>query len=374
MKNFKIISGIAQFATFHDFAQEMMLSGHDLVITNSSIFAPVVKNENSGCLTLFLEDYGSGEPTDEMVDAILKDLEDCRYDRIIAIGGGSVIDVAKFICLARKGDTTDALFDRKDSLTKVCPLIVIPTTCGTGSEVTSVAVVNRLKMGTKMGLQTDAMYPDQAALIEEMLGSLPYGVFATSSIDAMVHAAESYLSPNACAHSRLFSKDALRLLVGSWVKAVQNGNPEKDWKNNAADYLLGANEAGIAFGYAGCGAVHACAYPLGGVHHVAHGQSNQMMFAAVMKKYKELAPVGRINELEDILADILGCEREAALENLYALMDKILPLRPLHEVGMSEEEITLFARDVIENQQRLLKNNYIPFTEDDLADIYRSAF
>ena len=100
-----------------------------------------------------------------------------------------------------------------------------------------------------------------------MLSSLPYGVFATSSIDAMIHAVESYLSPNACALSELFSERALSLILKGWKDAVASGSKD-GWKAYAAEFLRASNYAGIAFGHAGCAAVHALSYPLGGVHHI----------------------------------------------------------------------------------------------------------
>ena len=101
--------------------------------------------------------------------------------------------------------------------------MIVPTTCGTGSEVTNISIINRTRKGTKMGLVSSSMFADEAALIPGMLETLPYGVFATSSIDAMVHAVESFLSPNACAFSRLFSEKALELILRGWKTAVAKG-------------------------------------------------------------------------------------------------------------------------------------------------------
>lgn len=90
--------------------------------------------------------------------------------------------------------------------------------------------------------------------------------------------------------------------------------------------------AGLGFGYAGCAAVHACAYPLGSVYHIPHGQSNQLMFASVMKKYKEIKPTGRINDLEAVIAETLGVDQTEALDKLYALMDDVLQSRAIKEL------------------------------------------
>ncbi len=155
-----------------------------------------------------------------MVDAILDDLRGKEFDRIIAVGGGTVIDIAKVLTVAKATDRVDDLYDRMANLEKEHELIIVPTTCGTGSEVTNISIINRTTKGVKVGLVSPAMFADEAALVPVMLLSLPYPVFATSSIDAMVHAVESYLSPNACALSELFSEKALHLILSCWKDAV----------------------------------------------------------------------------------------------------------------------------------------------------------
>lgn len=373
MKAFQIKPAIAEYTDFGTMAKELHLGARDLILTNEYIYNPTIAALHLGCHTCFQEKYGAGEPTDGMVDAILDDLRGKEYDRIIAVGGGTVIDIAKVLTVARPKDRVDDLYDHMASLQKEHPLIIVPTTCGTGSEVTNISIINRTTKGVKVGLVSPAMFADEAALIPELLQSLPYPVFATSSIDAMVHAVESYLSPNACAISELFSEKALQLILRSWKKAVASGSQD-GWKQNALEFLRASNFAGIAFGYAGCAAVHAMAYPLGGVHHIPHGQANQLMFADVMRKYQEKRPIGKLNQLEDLLAAELDVEPVFALETLYALMDEVLKKDPLREHGVTAEELPDFAHNVIETQQRLLGNNYVELTEDDILSIYRAAF
>ena len=257
---------------------------------------------------------------DVMVDAILDELRDKNYDRIIAVGGGTIIDIAKVIAVATSEDRVDDLYDRMASLEKVHPLVIVPTTCGTGSEVTNISIINRTTKGVKQGIVSPAMFATEAALIPGMLASLPYGVFATSSIDAMIHAVESYLSPNACAISELFSESALHLILTGWRAAVDNGSRDA-WKKFAARFLRASNFAGIAFGHAGCAAVHALSYPLGATYHVAHGESNYAMFTGVMKNYMELKTDGEIAKLNRFLADILECPVRYVYEELEKLLE-----------------------------------------------------
>ena len=189
----------------------------------------------------------------------------------------------------------------------------------------------------------------------------------------MIHAVESFLSPNACAISELFSKSALHLILSGWRAAVDNGDRDA-WKKYAARFLRASNFAGIAFGHAGCAAVHALSYPLGGAHHVPHGQSNQLMFADVMRKYQEKKPVGKLNKLEEILAAELDTEPVFALEELYKLMNAVLEKKQLREVGVTADELPVYAKTVLETQQRLLNNNYVELTEEDILSIYTNAF
>lgn len=373
MKAFHLIPSVAEYAEFSDFAAEAQLGTDDLILTNEYIYEPAISAQKLGCHTLFQEKYGAGEPTDVMVDAILDELRGKKYNRIIAVGGGTIIDIAKVLAVASPVDRVDNLYDRMpDGLKKLHPLIIVPTTCGTGSEVTNISIINRTTKGVKQGIVSPSMFADEAALIPGMLKSLPFGVFATSSIDAMIHAVESYLSPNACAISELFSERALSLILHGWQAAAAGS--KDSWKAHAASFLRASNFAGIAFGHAGCAAVHALSYPLGSVHHIPHGQANQLMFADVMRKYQEKQPIGKLNQLEAILAEDLDVKPAAALEALYTLMDAILRKDPLREHGVTADELPIYAKNVLATQQRLLGNNYVPLNEQDILDIYHHAF
>ena len=126
-----------------------------------------------------------GEPTDVMAEAILRDAAATGCNRVVAIGGGTVIDIAKVLAVGG-GESIDELYGMAPELPKRRELVLIPTTCGTGSEVTNISILNRTRLGTKMGLVGPAMYADAAVLIPQLLEGLPFGVFATSSIDALV--------------------------------------------------------------------------------------------------------------------------------------------------------------------------------------------
>ena len=373
MKGFSIKTEIEEYDTFEQYAAQAGLGPEDLVLCGEHTYDKYVAPLSLGTQTLFREKYGKGEPTDGMVDAILDVLREKEFNRIIAIGGGTVVDIAKVVAVAGKEDKVDDLYDHVDSLKKVHPLVIIPTTCGTGSEVTNISVINRVSKGVKMGLASNGMLADKAVMITDMLDSLPYKIFATSSIDAMVHSVESFLSPNGCSISELFSAEALKTIIQCWKKSVEAGGGDA-WKAYAADFLNASNWAGLGFGYAGCAAVHACAYPLGSVYHIPHGQSNQLMFKDVMEKYREIRPSGKINGLEDIIGTCLGVAQSEALPALYELMDKVLKKEPLRNFGVKESDLPVFAEDVIKTQQRLLKNNYVELSEEQVLEIYKAAY
>ena len=223
MKGFSIKTEIEEFDTFEQFAKDAELGPNDLVLCGEHTFNKYIAKLDLGVQTLFREKYGKGEPTDSMVDAILDELRNKIYNRIVAVGGGTVIDIAKAVAVAGPSDKVDDLYDNVGNLNKYHPLIIVPTTCGTGSEVTNISVINRVSKGVKMGLADASMLADQAVMITNMLESLPYKIFATSSIDAMVHSVESFLSPNGCSTSRIFSAEALKTILICWSKSVAEG-------------------------------------------------------------------------------------------------------------------------------------------------------
>ena len=139
-------------------------------------------------------------------------------------------------------------------------------------------------------------------------------------------------------------------------------------------FLLASCYAGIAFGNAGCAAVHALSYPLGAVYHVPHGESNYAMFTGVMKMYLSVRTDGAIAQLSAFLAQRLGCQPGEVFAELEKLLSCLLPKKALHEYGMKEEEIDAFTDSVIENQQRLLANNFVPLSRDQIFAIYRALY
>lgn len=370
MREISIRPEIYSFDSAAEFVREFGIGEGDLMITNEYIYEPYFKALCSGCGIIFQEKYGSGEPTDEMVEAICKDITG-DYKRVVAVGGGTVIDIAKLFALEQVAPVLD-LYDGKITPVKNKELVLVPTTCGTGSEVTNISILALVSRGTKKGLAVDALYADQAVLIPELLGTLPMPVFATSSIDALIHAIESSLSPKGNETTRMFGYKAIELILGGYLKIRDEG--PQTVKQLSHQFLLASNYAGIAFGNAGCAAVHAMSYPLGAAYHVPHGESNYAMFTGVMKNYLEIKSEGEIARLNRFIAEILGCEQERVYEELEELLNILIKKKPLSAYGMKESEIDEFTDSVLENQQRLLANNFVPLDRERIKKIYTELY
>ncbi|MFR2775896.1 MAG: 4-hydroxybutyrate dehydrogenase [Anaerostipes sp.] len=359
-----------KFKTCRDFAKAFELKEGDLILTNEYIFNPYFGNLGLNVETIFQEQYGAGEPTDVMVDAIIEDAKKKGCKRIIAVGGGTIIDIAKVLAIS-DGESVDELYDLPVT-EKKHPLIIIPTTCGTGSEVTNISIINRTRLGVKMGLTGEALFADSAVLIPELLEGLPFPVFAASSIDALVHAVESSLSPKATPYTKLFGYKAIEMILTGFQKIAKDGKDAL--KGLLEEFLIASNYAGLAFGTAGCAAVHALSYPLGGAYHVPHGESNYAMFTGVLKNYMEIRKDGEIEVLNSYMADLLGCDVEVVYEKLEELLDQLLPKKALHEYGVTEDELEIFTKSVMETQGRLMGNNFVPLDEQRVLKIYRELY
>lgn len=368
MRLISIKPEISEYKTFKEFEDAFKLTEKDFIFTTKFVAEVFLKPYKC----FLFEDYGLGEPTDEMIDAILKDARKKDYKRIVAIGGGSVLDIAKLIALRPTGFSLD-YFEKKVPIEKDKELILIPTTCGTGSCVTNISIAEIISKHTKLGLAVDELYADKAVLIPELVRGLPYPFFIASSIDALIHAMESFLSPRSNRYAELFSIGAIELILESYKKLLIKG---KEYRTEIIeDFLIGSNYAGIAFGNTGVGAVHALSYLLGGNYHVPHGEANYQFLIEVFKTYNRKNPKGKIVQLNKILARILEIKyTENVYEKLAETLDKLLARKPLKEYGMKPEEIESFADSVIKGQQRLLANNYVELSRDEIRDIYKALY
>ena len=372
MKLLKINTEIHKFDTCEEFYKELNIGEDDLIITNEYIYTPFFKELNIKTNVVFQEKYEVGEPSDEMVDKMYEDIKKLSYKRVIGIGGGSVLDTAKIFSLETFTPALD-LFDKKIEAIKAKELVLVPTTCGTGSEVTNIAILGLKSRDTKLGLAVDSLYADYAYIIPKLLTSLPLKPFAHSSIDALIHAAESALSPGATIYTKMFSYEAIKLILSTFIKIVKE---KKDYKDLdlLESLLMASNFAGISIGNVGTGAVHAMSYPLGGKYHIPHGESNYALFTEVFKTYTSLNPNGEIKRLNSLIAEILNCDIETVYDELEILLNDLIKRKPLKEYGVTIEDIADFTENVITKQTRLTKNNYVPLSPEQISKIYSDLY
>lgn len=371
MKNFKLSTEIFTFDNCKEFCDQFNINKSDLIITNEYIYRPFFEEYTNGATVIYRRDYGSGEPNDKMVEDIYNNVKNTDFKRVIGIGGGSILDIAKLFALEKLTPVCD-LFEKKFAPKKNKELILIPTTCGTGSEITNISVLHLSSINSKLGLAHDEILADYAVLIPELLKVLPFKVFAASSIDALIHAIESFVSPKASVFTEMYSIEAMKMILNGFKHIVDNG---KDSLNSLLnDFLIASTYAGIAFGNAGCGAVHAMSYPLGSIYHVPHGESNYVFFTEVFKTYEKINSTGKIQRLNYILANILNCSEKETFEELEKLLFKILPKKSLKGYGASEEDLEIFTDNVLTKQGRLMGNAYVPLDRDTIYNIYKTLY
>ena len=295
---------------------------------------------------------------------------------VAGFGGGSSLDVAKLAALLiGSREDIDGAWGVGNAKGPRLPLALVPTTAGTGSEVTPVSIIT-VGAEEKRGVSSPIILPDIAVLDPELTLGLPPAITAATGVDAMVHAIEAYASKNANNNplSKMLARQALRLLGANIEKAVFDGG---DLEARGA-MLLGSMLAGQAFANSPVAAVHALAYPIGGTFHVPHGLSNALVLPHVLRfnapeaagLYAEIAP--------DAFPHLAGEEGSqgrcaAFIEELAGLSRKLgMPTR-LREMSIGEDHLARMAADAMK-QQRLLVNNPRQVTEADALAIYRAAW
>lgn len=295
-----------------------------------------------------------------------------QIDCVVGLGGGSSMDVAKLIAILTNGkQELTTMYGIGNVLPGRLPLIQIPTTAGTGSEVTPISIVTTGET-TKMGVVSPHLYADLAILDSELTVGLPPAVTAATGIDAMVHAIEAYTSKHKKNPvSDMLAQRALSLLANNLVTACEDG------QNRPARQamLLGSMFAGQAFANAPVAAVHALAYPIGGIFHVPHGLSNALVLPHVLRfNLSHAAPL--YAELAEIFSPgIQGSEEARAaslIDSLVALAGRVGVQTRLSQVGISAADLDRLADDAM-LQTRLLGNNPRELTRDHARAIYAAA-
>ncbi|QIK96132.1 iron-containing alcohol dehydrogenase [Sphingomonas sp. HDW15A] len=329
--------------------------------------------QQSGRDVVIFEEVES-DPSKDTLLAAVEVGRDTAVSHVVGFGGGSPMDVAKLASyLLGSGDDLDDIWGVGLATGGRLPLALVPTTAGTGSEATPVAVIT-CEGGEKRGVNSPALTADWAALDPALTVGMPRELTAATGIDAMVHAVEAYTSAKAKNPiSDLYAREALSLLSANLVRACE----QPDDIDARSAMLLGAHLAGLAFANAPVAGVHALAYPLGGLHHLPHGLSNALMLRHVLQHNSEAARE-KYAELAGIVdPSCVGQGSQARCARLIERLDELsaasgLKLR-LRDHGIRQEDIPLLAREAMK-QQRLLVNNPCVIEEDDARRLYEAAW
>jgi alcohol dehydrogenase class IV len=322
-------------------------------------------------------DRTEADPPEKLVHEAVQVAKDFKADGVIGFGGGSSMDIAKLVAfLPVATQPLSEIYGVGNAKGKRLPLIQVPTTAGTGSEVTGIAIITTGE-SEKKGVVSPLLLPDIALLDADLTLGLPRAVTAATGVDAMVHAIEAYTSRHKKnAMSDALGREALRLLSKN-IRTVCSPEGMKD-RAARSEMLLGAMLAGMAFANAPVAAVHALAYPVGGHFHVPHGLSNALMLPHVLRfnleveqaaaQYAELAPILLPGKSFGTASAGAG----ALLAELEAIIDDVKLEKQLRQVGISHNHLPMLAKDAM-NQQRLLVNNPREVGYDDALKIYEQA-
>ncbi len=314
------------------------------------------------------------EPPLETIHECLKLAREAECDLIIGLGGGSAMDVAKIISVLLTNEKPlEALIGVNLVEKRGVPKILIPTSAGTGSEVTPIVILTDQAENLKKGVVSDFLFPETAILDPELTISLPPGATAASGMDALIHAIEAYTSVNATSMTDHLAVRAIELVVSNIRSAWANGNNLEARMNMLEGSLL----AGQAFANAGVTAVHAFAYPLGGEFHVAHGVANTVMLCAVLRfnmlaNLKKFATLGKLL-CPDISSTDTKVLAEAGISFLEGLIADLQLPGSLKALDVPRDAIAGMAEGVMK-VTRLLANNPRRITLEDAIKIYQEVY
>ncbi|WP_420860545.1 iron-containing alcohol dehydrogenase [Algirhabdus cladophorae] len=360
--------GAGLFNTLGDVVAPLV-QGRVLLVTDAGMIATgFVEKATQSLVKAGLEpviyDGVLADPPEAVIHAAAELAKTCMG--VIGLGGGSSLDVAKLAALlAGSGEDLAAAYGVGQAKGPRLPLILVPTTAGTGSEVTPISIVTTGE-SEKMGVVSPVLLPDVALLDPELTIGLPALVTAATGIDAMVHAIEAYTSasPNNNPVSRSLALEALRLMG----QALETAVSAPDDLQARSDMLLGSMLAGQAFANAPVAAVHALAYPIGGHFKVPHGLSNALVLPHVIRFNTPKAG----DDYSVLAAALFPGKSGAFADQLTDLSRRCGVPQTLAEVGIASTDLDLLAHDAM-NQNRLLVNNPREVTLADARAIYEAA-
>lgn len=313
------------------------------------------------------------EPVFQDIDSLLAKICSYEPDVIVGIGGGSVLDTAKLLAALYKGrqpwEEVIGIGLLKERNTK---LVCIPTTSGTGSEVSPNAIFLDRRDGGKKGVISPHLVPDAAYIDPELTLGIPASITASTGVDALTHCMEAYMNKFSHPITDMYALEGIRLIVGSLSAACANGD-DIDARNNVA---LGSLYGGMCLGPVNTAAVHALAYPLGSMFGVPHGLANALMLPYVMEFNMKVASerfsnvacaMGVIRQSSDLLTAQMG------LNKLRVFLKSCGISGGLSSISIPVDSVNQMADEALK-VQRLLKNNLREVSHDDAITIYERAF
>lgn len=313
------------------------------------------------------------EPAYTAVEAVIERTPKDKAELIIAVGGGSVMDSAKLCSLLLGSQTTVRdLLKNPLAAKKQVKSVMIPTTCGTGSEATCNAIVAVPEEEVKVGIVNDEMIPDYVILDASMIAKLPKKIIAATGVDALAHAVECYTSKKANPLSDAYALYAAKLIFGN----IRRAYADADDMEAKQKMLIGAFFGGAAITSSGTTAVHALSYPLGGKYHIPHGVSNAILFKHVME-FNLDACEERLAGLCDLIAPELAGKsvRERAEHTIAEIADIVrfteIPT-DLGEYGVKPSDMD-FLVEAAYGVRRLLDNNMKDMTREDIRGVYQKV-
>jgi alcohol dehydrogenase len=345
----------------------------DRFLHEGGVISPALDSLREHGFELTVIDNVIADPPERIVHEAVDRLRDANIELVIGLGGGSSLDVAKLTAvLVRSKQPLSEMYGIGKVTGSRLPMVLLPTTAGTGSEVTPIAVITTGET-TKLGVVSPVLYADLALLDAELTLGLPPKATAATGIDAMVHAIEAYTSRHKKNPvSDALANVALGLLVPNLVTACRNGRD----RNAREAMLLGAMLAGQAFANAPVAAVHALAYPIGGIFHVPHGHSNALVLPHVLRFNLGAAAPLYAELAEGIVPGVSGSPEQKAqafINHLERLAEQVGIETRLRQVGVAESDLERMAADAMK-QTRVLVNNPREVSEADALAIYRAAW
>jgi len=356
-------------AALDSLSAEKVMVVTDPGIIKVGIYAKIEKVLKDAGKEVILVDDVKPDPSMQLVDSIADKARTSGAQAVIGLGGGSSIDSAKVAAALVGNDGSIKDYIGVGLLPKPgLPILAVPTTAGTGSEVTYLSILSDLENETKKGFGSAFIMPRFAFLDPVLTVGLPPHITAPTGMDALCHCVEAYTSANANPYSDALAVKAIELIGANIRTAFNNGTDLKAREN----MLLGSLMAGIAFANAGVTAVHAFAYPLGGMFHVPHGLANSLMLPVIIK-FNASAMKDRFGHVAELMTGRKGTTWQDCIAEVEKLSEDVKLPRNLKAIDIPEDAIKPMSVSVMD-QTRLLVNNPREVTQADAFDIYTEAY